>query len=219
MCVKVKICDIRDMDTLEICIKNGVDYIGVHGIYAEDFSKQKISFLNQVKTFVNKKAKLVLVTREERLDLLLEMCCSVDYDYVQMHFPISVDNLSVFLKHLEERKCHTKVIPVFADIDLDFHLIRQIANMSEFILFDTSYHGGTGITMKSDMYSRILNEAQGINYFIAGGLTENNVVSVINQTKPYAVDVQSGVEISKKKDAVLIQRFVNAVKGININKI
>ncbi len=212
MSVKVKICDIRDIKTIETCIKCGVDYIGLHAIYAEDLNERKLLFFNKVKSLANKKVKLVLVTREARLDLLLKMCCTVDFDYVQLHFPISVEDFSAFLKSLEEEKCHTKVIPVFAGANLNFSLIRQLANMTEFILFDTSYHGGTGTAMESDMYRTILNEAKGINYFIAGGLKENNVGSIIDQTKPYAVDVQSGVEIKKRKDDILIQRFVTAAK-------
>lgn len=212
MSVKVKICDVRDIKTIETCIKCGVEYIGLHAIYAGDLNEHKLSFFNKVRSFVNKKVKLVLVTREARLDLLLKMCCAVDFDYVQMHFPISVENFSAFLKSLEDEKCHTKVIPVFAGTELDFSLIRELASMTEFILFDTSYHGGTGMVMKSDIYRKILNEAKGINYFIAGGLTEKNVGAIIDQTKPYAVDVQSGVEIKNIKDDILIQRFVNTVR-------
>lgn len=213
MSVKIKICDIRDIKTVETCIKCGVDYIGLHAIYAEDLNEHKLLFFNKVKSLVNKKVKLVLVTREARLDLLLKMCCTVDFDYVQLHFPISVEDFSGFLESLEEENCHMKAIPVFASENFNFPLIRQLANMTEFILFDTSYHGGTGTVMKSDIYRTILNEAEGINYFIAGGLKETNVGTIIDQTKPYAVDVQSGVEIEKKKDDILIQRFVKTVRA------
>lgn len=212
MSVKVKICDIRDIKTIETCINCGVEYIGLHAIYSEDLNEEKLSFFKKVQSFVNKKVNLVLVTRESRLDLLLKMCCALNFDYVQLHFPISVEALSGFLKSLEDEECQTKVIPVFSGTNLDFSLIRQVANMTEFILFDTSYHGGTGTVMNLDIYKTILSKAMGIDYFIAGGLTENNVGVIIDQTKPYAVDVQSGVEINKKKDDIIIQRFVNAVK-------
>ncbi len=51
---------------------------------------------------------------------------------------------------------------------------------------------------------------------LAGGLTPRNVAQAIKQTHPYAVDVSSGVEISKGiKDANLISAFMQGVESVN----
>lgn len=50
---------------------------------------------------------------------------------------------------------------------------------------------------------------------LAGGLTPANVAQAIRQTRPYAVDVSSGVEASRGvKDAGLIRSFIRGVNSV-----
>ena len=49
---------------------------------------------------------------------------------------------------------------------------------------------------------------------LSGGLNVGNVATGMRQVRPWAVDVSSGVEVSKGiKDAVLIQQFCDAVRA------
>jgi len=48
---------------------------------------------------------------------------------------------------------------------------------------------------------------------LSGGLHAENVVAGIQQLRPWAVDVSSGVESSRGlKDAAMIRRFCDAVR-------
>ncbi|HHF7024720.1 TPA: N-(5'-phosphoribosyl)anthranilate isomerase, partial [Streptococcus mutans] len=49
-------------------------------------------------------------------------------------------------------------------------------------------------------------------FFIAGGLTSDNVKECIEHFAPYAVDVSSGVETNGRKDIEKIKRFIESVK-------
>ncbi len=75
--------------------------------------------------------------------------------------------------------------------------------------------GGTGET--SDWRAcRILREEIAPKPFIlSGGLSQMNVEAAIEQVRPYAVDVSSGVELAPGvKDSAKVRAFVQTAKGV-----
>jgi phosphoribosylanthranilate isomerase len=83
----------------------------------------------------------------------------------------------------------------------------------ELILLDAHdpvKHGGTGKTVD---WKRAQAVAQQRRVILAGGLTPFNVRSAIEQVRPFAVDVASGVESSPGiKDHGLLRAFIAAAK-------
>lgn len=80
------------------------------------------------------------------------------------------------------------------------------------LLLDT-YHaavkGGSGEAFNWQQFPSDV----GVPLFLAGGLDADNVYDAIQQTRPYAVDVSSGVEREKGiKDAAKIARFIAEVQ-------
>ena len=78
----------------------------------------------------------------------------------------------------------------------------------------SSRPAGTGVTLDWDVSARMVKEI-GLPLILAGGLTSENVAQAVQQVKPYAVDVISGVEKEPGvKDGEKMRKFIAAAKGL-----
>lgn len=76
----------------------------------------------------------------------------------------------------------------------------------------TPVYGGSGHTFDWSL----VPDSLPLPIILSGGLTVENVASAIKQTRPSAVDVSSGVEVSKGiKDHQKMAAFAAAVRKIN----
>lgn len=66
---------------------------------------------------------------------------------------------------------------------------------------------GTGI-----VFEHTLIGSAGDPYFLAGGLTPENVGEAISELHPYAVDTSSGIESNGRKNPVKMERFIQSVR-------
>jgi phosphoribosylanthranilate isomerase len=82
------------------------------------------------------------------------------------------------------------------------------------LLLDTPSHinrGGTGLTFDWQMIPSDLPKP----YILAGGLNELNILDAIKASKPYAVDICSGIETSPGiKDHMKMSQFIKVLWGI-----
>ena len=86
--------------------------------------------------------------------------------------------------------------------------LEEIETKADFLLFDAPL-AGSGKTFDWEL---LKDENIEKPYFLAGGLTVDNVKQAITFFQPYAVDVSSGVETDGKKDLLKIMRFIESVK-------
>lgn len=89
-------------------------------------------------------------------------------------------------------------------------------------LFDTydQYNfGGTGKTFDWNFLKEV-KTANEVPIILSGGLNTQNVIEPVNALRPYAVDVNSGVEESPgKKDAKKMKDFIDIVSYISGAKV
>ena len=82
------------------------------------------------------------------------------------------------------------------------------------LLLDAYSPGMSGGTGKTFDWYKAVAPAKERPVILAGGLNPDNVAWAVQQVKPYAVDVSSGVEIEKgRKDHDRIIRFVRNAKA------
>jgi phosphoribosylanthranilate isomerase len=84
----------------------------------------------------------------------------------------------------------------------------------DFHLFDTYRHGTHGGTGESFDWELLSGRRSQIPMVLAGGLTPENVAGAIEATRPYAVDVVTGVEAEPGiKDHAKVEAFFEAVRA------
>ena len=107
-------------------------------------------------------------------------------------------------------------------------LERAQKSPADLILLDSAA-GGSGVSFDWSILSRITRP-----YFLAGGLTAENVRDALSaalpyaltaaapcalaSTAPYAVDVSSGIETDGWKDKIKMEQFVRAVRSATAMK-
>jgi len=95
-------------------------------------------------------------------------------------------------------------------------LMESITSDPVAILLDTSIKGskeggGTGVTFDWSLIESI--QSNGLPVLVAGGLTPSNVGDCVLQTRPWGIDVSSGVEVTPgKKDKEKVSAFVNGAR-------
>ena len=83
----------------------------------------------------------------------------------------------------------------------------------DYFLFDApgdEFRGGSGNSFDWTLLAQA--NIPNNKVILAGGLNAGNVNKAVNIVQPYMVDVSSGVETEKRKDAEKIQAFIKAVR-------
>ena len=208
----------RDIKTAQYCERQGIEFLGIHQINAP-LSQDKIKLFQDIRA-TTKKIHLVLVTQEKDMDRLLKMCLRCNWDYVQIHFKAEPEYLMELKNKIQERKSQIRIISVIDMSNLEEYNISRLSEIADYLLFDSSIRGGTGIPTDIETLRMIGQLAKKNSYFLAGGLNDENVLNALEVCEPFAVDVQSGVEFSipelkHRKDLKRINSFVRVIESYN----
>jgi phosphoribosylanthranilate isomerase len=196
MKVKVKICGIRTLESAQAAIAGGADFIGFNFVSS---SKRYIdpeichTFIDEIKGRV----KIVGVFQNAPVDYVNSIAELLGLDFVQLHG----DESAVYIKEINH--------PVIKSINVNNLLVNESAY---YLLLDRINQGqGRMVDV-----TRAKEFASKNKIFFAGGLTPDNVASVIEKVKPFAVDVASGIETNGKEDLQKINGFISNAKGVNL---
>lgn len=90
---------------------------------------------------------------------------------------------------------------------------KASACTADYVLLDSG-NGGTGTEFNRALLQHITRP-----YFLAGGLTPENIRQIVVTHHPYAVDVSSGIETNGHKDSTKMSIFVDHVHNASNTKI
>lgn len=200
--VRIKVCGITQAKDALACARAGVDAIGL--VFYEP-SPRNVT-LEQAKKIVEYLPPFVSVVGlfvNATPSTLATICTEVPLDLIQFHGDEAPD----FCAQYSPRPW-IKALPMRPDLDLVVTAEAYMAVGARGILLDAYVKGVPGGTGKTFDWARF-PQTNTIPYILAGGLTPLNIKEAIAQTKPWAVDLSSGIELSAGiKDHQAIQELV-----------
>ena len=206
MRTRVKICGITRVEDAMAAARAGADAVG---FVFEPKSPRHVS-ADQAKAIIRELPPFVTVVglfvnaAPDNIEAVLNR---VPLDLIQFHGNETPEQCRRY------HRPYIKAIRMQADINLPekAHLYNDAAGL----LLDSFVDGATGGTGQAFDWARVPHDLSR-PVILAGGLTPDNVSMAIREARPFAVDVSSGVEVSKGiKDAGRIAAFIEAVGQIN----
>lgn len=204
---RIKICGLREHEHVDTAINAGADALGFV-LYAPSSRAitltQCTALTQRVPAFVTTVALFVNPTREDVETAL----AGARIDLLQFHG----NEAESFCKSFG--RPYVKALAVNESFDL-LQSGLQYATAAALLLDTPSAgHGGSGKTFNWQLINTTNKpSATAPRLVLSGGLTAANVADAVNAVHPFAVDVSSGVEISRGvKSSELIQEFCRAVR-------
>lgn len=197
---KIKLCGIKSEDDIKVINEVLPDYIGF--VFAGK-SKRYISFdtANTLKNKLDNRVKAVGVFVNEDIENIAYLVKNKIIDIVQLHGNEDESYINILKTKINVPIIYAYQIKSKADI-------KSAKNDTDFILLDAG--AGCGETFDEALLEDFDNE-----YFLAGGLSIDNIKEKIIKLHPFGVDVSSGIETEGKKDAAKIRKFVSLVREVD----
>ncbi len=193
---EVKVCGVTTPEGLDACIQEGVEWVGLN------FVPQSTRFVDPAKArellaIARGKIRLVGVFQNASLEQIRTVLSTVRLDAVQLHGNETPED------------CMRMPLPVWKAFSVfsgwDPTVLHKYKGLAV-RLFDTRHSGQSGGTGRVFDWS-LLPSNPPRPWFLAGGLTPENLNAAVSTTYPDGVDLNSGVESAPGvKDPVKLHR-------------
>ena len=196
---RVKLCGLRSEADVRTVLELRPDYAGfiLSGGFRRSIDYD--TFITLSAMLKDSGIKRVGVFVNEPLDSLVGKF-EAGIDVIQLHGSENEQYISALRKHTD--KPIIKAFTVKSEADIE----AARASSADYVLLDSGT--GTGSTFDHSLIADIDRP-----YFLAGGLTPENVGEAIARFVPFAVDASSSLETDGVKDKAKMAAFVKAVRG------
>lgn len=211
--IKIKVCGITEPEHALAASERGADFIGL--VFAPSRRKISLEKASQIVATIrhlSSRPQIVGVFANEDIGRLNQIAESLHLDWVQLSGTESLDYCKLVSRPI------IKTIHVSGGNTVD-GIIEAIKTGYNYLPRDKLIHlldtkgkdcyGGTGKTFDWTIAEQV---SLYFPIMVAGGLTVDNVATLIKRVKPFGIDVSSGVETEGKKDLDKIARFIQVVR-------
>ena len=196
---KIKIFGLKRLQDIEYVNELLPDFIGF--VFAGTKRRITDEKAKELKVALNPEIKSVGVFVNDTLEHISFLANNNIIDIIQLHGDEDRKYIAD-LRKLTDKKIIKAVrvkdsmsVQEAKELNADYLLLDTYSNSGEY--------GGTGKTFNREYIPKNIG-----NYFLAGGLNQNNLEEIIKDVKPYAVDLSSGVETDGFKDREKIIEIV-----------
>lgn len=195
---KMKLCGLTRSCDIEYANELVPEYIGF--VFAPK-SKRYISpqKAEMLRSQLSSRIIPVGVFVNESIERIADLVNHHVVDAVQLHGNEDAE----YIKALRKQTSCMMIQAFRIESEADIRMAN--ASVADYVLLDSG--GGTGETFNHSFIQGMARP-----YFLAGGLTPENVRAAIDALRPFAVDASSSLETDHFKDKIKMTAFVNAVR-------
>ncbi|HEU4523102.1 MAG TPA: phosphoribosylanthranilate isomerase [Thermoanaerobaculia bacterium] len=204
MTTRIKICGLTRLEDALLCADKQADYLGFIFVPSTPrfIEPEKAAEITGVLRDRDSRPKFVGVFRDASPAYINDIASLVGLDYAQLHGAETDDDI-------RELK-----IPAIKTFRVGDALPDTTAHPSaEWLLFDTYEERRVGGTGRRFDWSLLAMYTRSKPFFLAGGMSPDNVAAAISLVRPTAIDVSSGVETEPGvKDHEKIEKLFDRVR-------
>ena len=204
MSIALKICGIRRLEDVQYLNQCSPDYAGF--ILSPQFWRYvPLESLQILSAELDSMVKRVGVFVNPTLDEIEKYAMLLDV--IQLHGE-EIPELILQIRELFPTLEIWKAVRVRTSEDIT-NADKMSVDKLVLDSFSAVSHGGTGTLAPWDIIKEHRSQKP---FFLAGGISAENVLDAIEAVNPYGIDVSSSVETDKCKDSEKIRNFIDKLK-------
>lgn len=198
--MKVKICGLKRTEDIEYANLVKPDYVGF--VFAGNKRRISPDMAVQLKAKLSEDIKAAGVFVNEPLQNIIDLLEREVIDIAQLHGDETEEDIQ-YIQAVTGKEV-IKAVKVRHRYDVE----AWLDSSADFLLFDSG--AGSG-----EVFDWALLDGVDREYFLAGGLTPDNIEAAVEHLSPYGIDLSSGVETDGVKDLGKMRKTVETVRRLS----
>ncbi|WP_238901200.1 phosphoribosylanthranilate isomerase [Clostridium sp. YIM B02500] len=228
--IQVKICGITNKNEIKYLNILKPEYMGF--VFTKSKRQVTVREAKQLSNNLDKQIKIVGVFKDNSIDEILDVINILPLNIIQLHGKEDENFVSSLKASVEESVSIWKALSISDAENIKKYADNKYSDLIDNILIDGD-KPGSGEAFSLENICKLLkvdsnkeNNCDPTNnqysFFLAGGITPENVAERIEKVNPSGIDVSSGVEITNEdgtrtKSFEKIRSLIEKVRAINVN--